>query len=161
MVPTFLRAPDNLWPYIREDLKSLAFGTGLVGFCLGGYKGIQMAAKRFILESLHCPPKSRRELNIFARQRNNRMLVGFIKEGSKSSGKFITVTLFFSLINASFRSFLPESNIILADMMSSGITGGIFMALNGSVPKHYYMKRGLFIGGIAGLSLGIIRFGIE
>lgn len=161
MVPTFSKVPDNLLPYIREDLRPLALGTGLVGFCLGGYRGIRTAAKRFMLESLHCTPKTRNEIVIFARQRNNRILAGFIQEGSKTGGKFIMITMFFSLINTNFGSLLPQSSKVLADTMSSGITGGIFMTLNGSVPKLYYLKRGLFIGSIAGLSLGLIRMAIE
>jgi hypothetical protein len=155
------RMPDNLLRYIRDDLKPLVYGTGIVGFCLGGYRGLLKASKRFVVESLHCTPKSRTEVNIFVRQRNNKMMAGFIKEGSKTGGKFIAVTMVFSMINFSFGSILPASNLILGDIMSSGITGGLLMALNGSMPKLYYIKRGLVIGSLAGLTLGLFRIVIE
>ena len=147
---------SNSLPIINEDMMPLILGTGLVGFCLGGYKGALTAARRFALECMHCPPKSRSEISLFSRQRNNTILGGFISEGAKFSVKFMIISISFNLINSSIRSFSPYHNVILNDSISAGIVGGV-MSLTGSVPKFYYVRRGILLGSIAGLSLGLIR----
>src|SRR4051794_2060451 len=88
----------NMLPFINDEIRPLALGTGLVGFCLGGYKGASIAAKRIDVECLHCPPKSKSEFNSFFRQRNNKILGSLVSEGAKSSSKFMIVSLCFGIV---------------------------------------------------------------
>ena len=157
MDPKILATRSNLLPIVNEEIRPLTLGTGLVGFCIGGYKGASIAAKRIDLECLHCPPKSKSEFNSFFRHRNNKILGSLISEGAKFSAKFMIISLSFGLVSSSIRYFLPDRSAVFHDSISAGVIGSLFMSINGSVPILYYARRGLLLGSISGLSLGLIR----
>jgi hypothetical protein len=139
-----------------DELKSLVYGTALIGFMLGGLRGGRRAARRFTVENMACPPKTRGDLLFFVRQRNGRMLAGVVTEGVKMASSFSLVSFAYGLSKSAWESFLQMP--VLPEVCAAMGTGALSMGYAGGVPKLYYIRRGAGYGLAAGLLLGGLRY---
>lgn len=139
-----------------KGVQSLVYGTAIIGFMLGGLRGGRIAARRYTVESLTCPPKTRADVLFFVRQRNGRMISGLVTEGVKMASKFALVSFAYGVSKGVGEHYwqlpiLPETGAGIA-------TGALIMGFTGGMPKMYYLKKGIVYGLGAGLLLGVLQY---
>lgn len=141
----------KLDPLILFDYFEKGFFTG---FLIGGYLGARRMSLQFLAENQHyLPLKSRNEMLLYSRDRNYKIMSGFVASGTKKGFQIGTLCFAFKFL----RELFSEFAYVPGDLIASSLCGCTAFLLTDKRNKLYNCKKGFKYGFISGCLIMIVE----